>query len=144
MNRLRILLLFLLPMAATAQGHHHIEGTGEICFCEPISLPKVITDSTIFMAVPVAAEFSEGTQAMITFIEAHKDPSKTYREDSPKAYLKFIVEKDGRLTNIQPIRNCSCNPEAERILKQMPPWKPAALKDGKIVRSYFVLKIEFK
>lgn len=55
--------------------------------------------------------------------------------------LKFVVETDGSLTDIEVLDNrYGMGYEAIRVLKTMPKWKPAQ-HDGKTVRSLFVLPI---
>lgn len=60
--------------------------------------------------------------------------------------LKFIVEKDGRLSGIHSVGN-NVNPlladEAIRVLKSMPAWIPAQ-HQGEIVRSTFTLPIRIR
>ncbi|MDO5636345.1 MAG: M56 family metallopeptidase [Myroides sp.] len=60
--------------------------------------------------------------------------------------LKFIVEKDGRLSGIHSVGN-NVNPlladEAIRVLKSMPAWTPAQ-HEGEIVRSTFTLPIKIR
>ena len=59
--------------------------------------------------------------------------------------LKFIVEKDGSLSNITAVggNNESVSNEAIRVLKSMPNWLPAE-HEGDIVRSTFTVPIKIK
>lgn len=58
--------------------------------------------------------------------------------------LKFVVEKDGSLSNIQALDNkYGVGDEAIRVLKSMPNWKPAQ-HNGKTVRSSFRLPIKMQ
>ena len=51
--------------------------------------------------------------------------------------MKFVIEKDGTLSNIQALSNdYGVGDEGVRILKTMPKWKPA-MQDGVPVRSSF-------
>ncbi len=55
--------------------------------------------------------------------------------------IRFVVEKDGSLTDITVKDNkYGAGDEAIRVLKTMPKWKPAQ-HDGKFVRSSFTLPI---
>ncbi len=62
-------------------------------------------------------------------------------------FIQFVVEKDGVLTNIKILRGLdSCrgfNEESIRLVKSMPNWKPAILKERK-VRAYMTIPIRFK
>lgn len=76
------------------------------------------------------------------------NPVYTQRvECEGKVYVKFIVERDGSISNIRIIRgieNClSCNDDAIRVIKLMPSWEPAKFK-GKTVRVYYVLAVRIK
>lgn len=57
----------------------------------------------------------------------------------------FVVEKDGSLSNFNIIHKADplLNDEALRILKNMPPWRPARHK-GEIVRSETYVPMYFK
>jgi protein TonB len=57
----------------------------------------------------------------------------------------FVVEKDGTLSNFNNIHRADplLNEEALRILKNMPPWRPARHK-GEIVRSETYVPMYFK
>lgn len=59
--------------------------------------------------------------------------------------VKFIVEKDGSLTNIQIVSSNtpSLNAEVIRVIKSMPKWNPAT-KDGVPVRSKFTMPIKIR
>ena len=51
--------------------------------------------------------------------------------------MKFVIEKDGTLSNIQALSNdYGVGDEGIRVLKTMPKWKPA-MQDGVPVRSSF-------
>ncbi|QIL39791.1 energy transducer TonB [Pedobacter sp. HDW13] len=61
-----------------------------------------------------------------------------------KVFLSFVVEKDGKLTDIVVIRGLSpeTNAEAIRLFKQSPKWNPA-MQDGKLVRVKYNMAINF-
>jgi TonB family protein len=58
--------------------------------------------------------------------------------------VKFIVEKDGSLSNIKVIMGVSPTLDAEaiRVTKMMPPWQPG-LEKGKPVRFQYMTNYEF-
>ena len=66
-------------------------------------------------------------------------------DEQGKVYLRFIVERDGRITNIEIIRGVSkeLNDEAKRLIKNMPKWTPGEVKGVK-VRSMFTMPINFQ
>lgn len=60
-------------------------------------------------------------------------------------YLKFIVEKDGTLTNIEIGRGVSqlLDAEAIRVVSLMPNWTPAT-QNGEPVSVHYTLPINFR
>lgn len=59
--------------------------------------------------------------------------------------VKFTVELDGSISNIQIVRKLGygCDEEVVRVLKRMPKWSPAKL-NGKNVRSYYTMPVSFR
>ncbi|MBL7873289.1 MAG: TonB family protein [Cyclobacteriaceae bacterium] len=62
-----------------------------------------------------------------------------------KVFVEFIVSKTGELTDVHAVKGigAGCDEEAERIIKDSPPWNPAKQR-GKPVRQRMVLPITFK
>ncbi len=62
-----------------------------------------------------------------------------------KVFTKFVVEKDGTVTNVSVQKGIGygCDEAAANMVKSLPPWNPGK-KDGKIVRTSFVIPISFK
>jgi TonB family protein len=67
---------------------------------------------------------------------------ETNNEDSTTVHVKFSVKKNGAITNVNIFRS-SGNPtfdaEALRVVRNMEPWKGAAVKQ----KTWFVLPIRF-
>lgn len=59
--------------------------------------------------------------------------------------LRFIVEKDGSLSNVQVQRGLDpyCDKEAVRVVKAMPKWNPGK-QNGEAVPVYFTLPLVFR
>ena len=59
--------------------------------------------------------------------------------------VSFIVEKDGRVSNVRLLRSVqpSLDKEAIRVVKSMPKWTPGK-QNGKPVRVRFNLPVMFK
>jgi periplasmic protein TonB len=91
--------------------------------------------------------FPGGEMAMLNFLVRNlKYPASAVDNGiQGKVFLRFVVEKDGSLTNIEVIRSLEkdCDNEAIRVVKLMPKWIPAD-HHGKKVRVRFVLPITFK
>ena len=59
-------------------------------------------------------------------------------------YVKFIVEKDGKLDNFQVVRGVSpdLDSTALKAVKEMPQWNPGK-QGGKYVRIFVVVPVSF-
>ena len=65
--------------------------------------------------------------------------------DDGTVYVRFVVSKDGSISEVKTIRGISadCDKEAMRVVSMMPPWRPGK-QNGKPVFVRFVLPIKFK
>ena len=76
-----------------------------------------------------------------------KYPSAALAEKAQgKAFVRFVVEKDGSITNTEIIKstgNIYLDKEALRVASNMPKWKPG-MQQGKPVRVFFMLPVSFK
>ena len=110
------------------------------------SASESVTEERIFTVVEKHAEFPEGATAMQKFIQDNlKMPKEAKKANvSGKVFTKLLVEKDGRITDVQIITGLTpaCDAEAIRLIQAMPHWKPASQR-GQIVRSYAMLAIPF-
>ena len=63
---------------------------------------------------------------------------------SGEVIAKFIIEKDGSITNMKIVKSLSkeCDAEVIRIIKKTTRWIPAILNGG-AVRSYYELPVIF-
>jgi len=71
-------------------------------------------------------------------------PLAKEKKISGKVFVQFVVEKDGKISNIKVIRGIGggCDEEAMRVISLMPAWKPGT-QNGKPVPVYFTLPIIF-
>ena len=62
-----------------------------------------------------------------------------------KVFVTFVVEKDGKITNVKALRGIGggCDEEAVRVISMMPNWVPGKQK-GKPVRVQFNIPVQFK
>jgi protein TonB len=63
---------------------------------------------------------------------------------SGMVFVRFIVEKDGKITNPKIIKGLGhgCEDAAKNVIMSMPAWKPG-MHEGKAVRVYHSLPIAF-
>jgi protein TonB len=125
-----------------------VEGTGEVVFEEPVQeVAEESDDDKVFMAVEQTAEFPGGMAAMYKFLNKNQKypPSARRMGIEGKVFVKFIVDREGAISNIEIMKgiNADLDKEAVRLIKLMPPWKPGK-QNGRAVKSQFVLPINFK
>lgn len=89
------------------------------------------------------AQFPGGYSALMKFIHQNLE----YYPVDGKLILRFIIEKDGTISEVKVIKaidGCpECSKSAIKTLKSMPQWTPGKVR-GEIVRSYFSLPITYK
>lgn len=94
----------------------------------------------------IIAEYPGGYKEMITFIVKNLEyPAKAIEDEvMGKVFLRFIIEKDGSISNIEVLRGVSpeLDEEAIRILAYMPRWKPTMCEDTPL-RSIYQLPFNF-
>ena len=62
-----------------------------------------------------------------------------------KVLVSFVVEKDGRLTDIRIVRGIGfgCDEEAARVLKKSPAWEPG-IQNNRQVRVLYTIPLHFQ
>jgi protein TonB len=133
------------------------EDTTRIVF-DPVQWPPDITvdstainvlesDTTIFDLVQDDPVFPGGEESMKKFVKMSiKYPVEAIENgDQGTVYVRFVIEKDGRVTKASIVRSVapSLDNEALRIVKTMPIWTPAKHR-GVIVRKSVVIPIQFR
>ena len=91
-------------------------------------------------------EFPNGKESLLEYFKDNsKYPSSDKsKKNNGKAYLKFVVLKDGTIEQIKVTRSThkELEEEAIRLIKLMPKWKPAQI-EGEIVDALVRLSINF-
>lgn len=144
---LRSLLIFILIALATGIGVAAIispRGSVRGVIEKVFRLPE---DTTIHDNVDVMPTYHDDIDALYRHIAAELHYPDSVLADSVegRVIIRFVVEKDGRLTNFEVVRTpderlCA---EAIRVLHLTEPWVPAQ-KDGRYVRCHFVMPIQFR
>ena len=105
-----------------------------------------LTDGELFTVVEDVAEYPEGIQALYQFMSSNlKYPAIAKNKGTEgKVLVEFVVEKDGRITNLKINSGIGdgCDEEAMRVIETSAPWKPAQQR-GKKVRQRMILPINF-
>lgn len=101
----------------------------------------------IHEVVEVMPQFPGGNGELMRYLGANMKYPTIAAENGieGRAVLKFVVSKDGSISNIQIIRSLdpSCDKEAIRVVKSMPRWVPGQ-QNGHPVAVYFTLPVLFK
>jgi protein TonB len=104
-------------------------------------------DDTPVSFVEQQPEFVGGMKAMYEFLGKNLKYPKSASNSGieGKVFLKFIVEKDGSVTDIKVLRGIGfgCDEAAIHAVKQMPSWNPGK-QNGQAVRVYFTIPINFQ
>jgi protein TonB len=96
-------------------------------------------------SVDVKPEFPGGIEKFYQFIWENYKISNSKELLARKIFVNFVIEKDGKLTNVKVLRDLGFNTgkEAVRVLMMSPKWIPAEL-NGEKVRCSYTLPIEIK
>ena len=100
----------------------------------------------VYVAVDKMPKFPGGEKAMYKHMSENVSFPQEARDNgiSGTVVVRFVVEKDGRVTNVKLLRDIGggCGQEAVRVIESMPRWKPGRVA-GKPVRTEFTMPIEF-
>ena len=114
---------------------------------EAIKVRKEAIEEPIFIVVEIMPSFPGGDSALFAFLadEIVYPDSLKIKEVQGKVYCKFVVEKDGTISNIEIMRSphLEFNETVLNAVRKMPKWE-TGLQMGKAVRVYFILPINFK
>ncbi|MDR4951501.1 TonB family protein [Chryseobacterium sp. ES2] len=135
----------------TTTGLNNQEGVKAPAYTPPPPPPSTGTKATtvevkannpneIYKDVDQSAEYPGGMGALRKFLGDNFDTSLMEGgEGTLKAKLKFVVEKDGTVSNVtieEKSPNGDFNSEAMRVVKKLKKWTPAK-RNGESVRSYY-------
>lgn len=108
---------------------------------------EAVDDDKIFDVVEQNAQFPGGDEACYKWLGEHiKYPAICQEQGiQGRVFVSFVVNKDGSIVDVKVMRSPDDNlsKEAERVVKQMPKWKPAR-QGNKTVRSRFNLPVMFR
>ena len=104
-------------------------------------------ENQLFQIVEEMPEFPGGMGACLKFLMANTEyPEKAKAQKvEGKVSVKFVVEKDGSISNPQIIKggNPLLNDEALRVVNSMPKWKPGKQR-GEAVNVKFTVPVAFR
>jgi protein TonB len=103
---------------------------------------KPVTNE-VYESVDQAAEYPGGLNGVRKYIADNVDTSNLEGEGQLTVKLKFIVERDGTVSDVkvtQKSGNSDFDSETIRVVKRLKKWAPAK-KNGENVRSYYSIPI---
>lgn len=103
-------------------------------------------EQQIFMVVEAMPEFPGGQNALNKYLSENIKYPQMAKESGiqGRVFVTFVVEKDGRVTDVRILRGIGggCDEEAIRVVQNMPRWTPGKQR-GKPVRVQFNLPVKF-
>lgn len=104
-------------------------------------------DDEVFIVAEQLPTYPGGEEARVKFLIDNIIYPKTLQEKGIKGKVvaRFIVEKDGSISNAEIIRSLDpiLDKEVLRVVKLMPKWKPGMQK-GEPIRCYFSMPVTFE
>jgi protein TonB len=123
-------------IVAPAEGN----GNKTIIVEEKIEEDNIPMDKVDFMP-----EYPGGNEAFQKFMQRNlKQPEDMEEHQKVLVMAKFVVNKEGDITDIDIIKNGrkDLDEEVVRVIKKMPKWKPG-IQNGRKVSVYFKLPVTF-
>ena len=106
-----------------------------------VEAPKADDEDKVFTKVENEAKFPGGTAAWVRYLQKNLNPNTPVdngaRSGTYQVIVKFIVSKDGSISDVQPEtkHGYGMEEEAIKIIKRGPKWTPA-LQNGRNVNAY--------
>lgn len=111
-----------------------------------VAVPEPVIEAPITIA-EIMPEFPGGQDALMRYLGENTSYPNTERDlgIEGKAYVRFIVNKDGSISDINVVKKDSpgFGKEGARVVAGMPKFKPG-MQQGKPVRVQMVLPFKFK
>jgi len=141
-----------LEVADPGQKEQKGDPNAQVRIDEPVGNADVsqVTEGSdanqIFTAVEISPNFPGGEEAFAKFLTSHIKYPAMARDNNiqGRAFISFVVERDGSLTDIKIVRDpgSGLGEEAVRVLKISPHWKPG-IQNGKPVRVSYTVPVNF-
>lgn len=105
------------------------------------------SDDNVFVAVEQQAGFPGGQAELMNFLAMNVRYPEAAQQNNVqgRVIVKFIVERDGSISNAQIVRGVDpdLDREALRVVKIMPRWEPGK-NNGVVVRSWYTMPVTFR
>lgn len=108
--------------------------------------PSTDDTSEVFNVVEQMPSFMGNEDALYAYVSKNIIYPLKAKENNiqGRVVVRFIIEKDGNVSNIEILRKLGfgCDEEVIRLIKSMPKWFPGK-QNGKPVRVHFTMPISF-
>ncbi|MBP3839081.1 MAG: energy transducer TonB [Prevotella sp.] len=105
-------------------------------------------EEPVFEISEIMPFFKGGDPAMKAYLSSKTEYPEIAKKKKieGRVIVKFIVEKDGSLTDVHVVKSVdpSLDEEAVRVVRSMPKWTPGKRLNGKPVRVQYLLPVTFK
>ncbi len=132
---------------ATATWQPSSTATSDDIVSSEVDIETETNDSEAFDVVEKMPEYPGGIEGLMKFLQEniHYPETASKAGIQGRVLVNFIVESDGRISNIHVVRkvNDDLDAEAVRVVGAMPKWTPGMQK-GKAVRVKYTLPISFR
>ena len=123
------------------------DGAPTAVVAAPVAVREDSDDDRVWEVVEENASFPGGDEACYKWLSEHiKYPAIAQEQGiQGRVFVQFVVNRDGSIVDVKVLRSPdpSLSKEAERVVKEMPRWKPAR-QGNKTVRSRFNLPVMFR
>jgi len=142
----KYLFISLLICCATAANAQKQKNTDSIKIKKQFIADSIKHSSQIYTKGDINPSFPGGDNALQRYIKENMQYPTRDREDNTqgKALVRFVVEKDGGISNVNVLRapSTTMSMEAERLVKNMPKWTPGIVS-GRVSRVQFTIAVNF-
>ena len=124
----------------------------ELCPIKDMEKPELVRlllvgEDPVYQIADNMPEFPGGMIACLQYLARNiKYPVTAQKEGAQgKVIVQMVIEKDGSVDHVSIVRSITpeLDAEAARVVKSMPKWKPATVKD-KAVRCRYTVPVTFK
>ena len=105
------------------------------------SLKPFIKEGDWYVSIKEAPQYGDYFDSLFEYLKEKSSSMELKEKTSGDLYIGFFVEKDGKVSNVNVIKDCGGYGENfKKIIESMPKWNPGSV-DGKPVKCFVGLSI---
>jgi len=113
---------------------------------EPIDSSFLSDSNSVFLSCETWPVFPGGERALIDYINNNTVYPQSAINDKieGRVVLRFVIRKDGQISNIEIIKSIrnDLDKECIKVIQRMPKWEPGKIQD-KLISVYYVIPFRF-